>query len=245
MKILKNTYSSRLVFHWDNLQSDSHYEPAKNFIIEQLNKRNLPLIIFEIGSGTGKLAELLVKNKIEMIGQWDRSKEMRNIAKKRLSKFENVNWINPKEQKKYLGKFSAIIAQRITPNLSELSDIISISKQLLRPKGMIFISYWTGEAVKNFSSKNWPPLDLSFKRNKVCIRFNSWDFSGINNKDFWNFLCFYFEGNHHLVECGEFELTRLKKSAVIKEFQKAGFNILENRTNKLRNMGFTVYGELI
>ena len=237
-------YSSRLASHWDRLQGDTHYGPTAEFLVTELKSRGLPIRIFEIGCGTGLLAESLISTGVEFIGLWDRSVEMRTVAEGRLKRHwgATVEWINPESHKEDQARFGAYLGQRISPSLNELRSILEHSRKILIQGGILFLSYWTGRAGDSFNVNDWPPVDISVGPESSCIRLNSWDLLGTKGIDRWRFACLYFEDSGMDVEFGEFELPRLKDAEVKSEFTANGFKSFEIPREQMDAMGITVAG---
>jgi len=237
-------YSPRLASHWDRLQGDTHYGPTADFLVTELKSRNLPIRIFEIGCGTGMLAECLISRGAELVGLWDRSVEMRKVADERLGKHmgDTIKWLSPELQCEDQSCFGAYIGQRMSPTLNELRSIIQHSNKILIQGGILLLSYWTGRAADSFNVNDWPPVDISIGPESSCVRLNGWDFVGTNEIDRWRFACLYVESSGMEVEFGEFELPRLKDADVELELVAAGFRPCEISREVMNSVGITIAG---
>jgi SAM-dependent methyltransferase len=237
-------YSNRLVQHWDGLQGDIHYSPAAKFIYKELNNRNLPKSVFEIGCGTGRLIPFLFEAGIEQISTWDRSPSMREEASKVFSKYnDKVSWLDPTEEDtrdSAKSSFGAFIGQRLSPTQNEFMEILLSAKSLLVPGGIAMIGYWTGAKINNSSEKYWNPIDIDFNSNRICVRLNDWDFKEESDIDYWRSACIYYESGKFDMEANAFPLPKLSQQFVLNITTKYGFSVVSMEPSKLRQMGVRI-----
>jgi SAM-dependent methyltransferase len=234
-------YSVRLVAHWNELQGDEHYAPAAEFIAAEIARGCLPRRVFELGCGTGLLADHLCREAGLSVRAWDRSPAMRSRADERFRALDGMaSWLDPHKPDALEGEktsFGAFVSQRMAPTAEELVLIAELAGSLVAPGGCILISYWTGQLQPSGPGNAWPAVDISNLNGSICVRLNEWDFTGRDGADSWRYVCLYWESGVLDLEHGVFALPKISDEDAAVALSQAGLVVESHATQELQKMG--------